>query len=320
MKTFHKACVIIFEIAIANLILFAIIGLIIGGDALSGKVEGSHYYLGNHGQFTETNYFIFWYSKVHAYSLLVTHPLALAAGLLYWVTGGASFRPKSLAVDNHATNNILAISKSLLWKTADLIGGIFWIILDSWRKPDYELFVRLSKQECIQELQFATDNPPTIYNLEKPLWGYFSGTHFYLQKWSYNPLLRDGGASIRPILSGKFSSTPEGTYIRLWNRFTTFTTLFFTVWFGTVLSGLSFYFFLSNQLQTKLDSTLITLTLIVALIFYITMLFISIQIGSFFGKVNNFGIIEFVKNVLDHHHISSRLTGFRLARKMQGKV
>ncbi|MBI3151601.1 MAG: hypothetical protein HYZ21_05685 [Chloroflexi bacterium] len=323
MKTFHELCRGVALIALINFFLFVIIALTIGGDAVNGSIENGHYYLNGHGKLIEVNYFIFMYSKIHTYSLFVTFPLALLASFLYWITGGEMYRPKSQAVTNSPTTNIVATIKSLLWKIADLFAGVFWVILDSWRKPDYELFVRQSQQECIEKLHFATDDVPTLYNLEKPLWGYFSGTHFYIQKWSYNPLLRDGGASIRPILSGKFSSTPQGTYIRLWHRFTTFLVLFLTIWFGTVLSMLTLHFIsttiYSSQPQVDLDSALARLALIIAPIFYISTFFISILIGSFVGKVNNFDIIEFVKEVLDHHHTSSQLMGFRLLRKLQGK-
>jgi len=322
MKTFHKACQIIFQIAIINFLLFVFIAIMIGGDAVNGHAENGHYYLANHGQLTEVNYFVFMYSKLHAYSIFITHPLAMLAGFLYWITGGGSVRPKSLAAYPHSKSSLLSIIKSFLWKVADLIEGVFWIILDSWRKPDYELFVRLSKEECIRELQAGTDNEPTLYKLNKPLWGYFSGNHFYLQKWNYNPYFRDGG--VRPVLAGKFSSTPQGTYIRLWHRFTTIGIFFLTTWFGTALSLLSLYLISTNihssQQYAYLDSRLPMLALIIAPILYISTFFISIQIGSIFGKSSNFDIIEFVKDLLDHHHTSSQLAGFRLSRKMQGKV
>jgi len=321
MKTFHKVCRVIATVAIINFLLFVFIALLIGGDAVNGHAENGHYYLANHGELTEVNYFVFMYSKIHTYSLLVTHPLAMIAGILYWITGGESVRPKSQAKPLHSTYNFFSIVKSFFWKVTDGITGIFWIILDSWRKPDYEFFVRLSREECIQALHDGTEDEPTLYQLKKPLWGYFSGNHFSLQKWSYIPFFRDGG--VRPILSGKFSSTPQGTYVRLWHRFTACGIFFLTTWFGTVLSLLSLYIIAtqmySTQPQTYIDSRLTTLAFIIAPVFYISTLFISIQVGSFFGKANNFDLVKFVKNVLDNHHASSPLAGFRLSRKMQGK-
>ena len=317
MKIFHRVCEIIFQIAIINFILFVIIALIIGGDAVNGKAEGGQYYLANHGQLTEVNYFVFMYSKLHVYSIFITHPLAMLAGFLYWITGGGSIRPKSQAVTvSQSTNNIFAASfhsiKSLLWNVADLLEEISWILLDSWRKPDCELFVRFSKQECIKNLQSATDDDPSIYNLKKPILGYFSGNHFYLQKWSYNPFVRDGG--VRPVLSGKFSFTSQGTYIRMWHRFTTIGIFFLTTWFGTALSLLFSLLVVpivrAYYVQTSLDSVITFSAFIILPLFYIGIMLISIWIGSSIGGAWNHDIIEFVKNALDYGQISSQPQGF----------
>jgi hypothetical protein len=317
MKTFHKACEIIFQIAIANFLLFVVIALIIGGDAVAGKIVDGHYYLSNHGQLTEVNFLIFWYSKIHVYSVLVTHPLAMIASFLYWITGGGSARPKSQAMAiQQPTNNIFSNAvnniKSLSWNMADFLEEIFWIILDSWRKPDFELFVRFSKQDCIKELQTASDGDSSIYNLKKPILGFFSGNHFYLQKWSYNPWVRDGG--VRPVLSGKFSSTSQGTYIRIWHRFTTIGIFFLTTWFGTVLSLLFSFlivpFLRIHYAQENFDSVFRIATLILLLLFYIGTMLASIWIGSVLGNAKNNDIIEFVKDVLDYGQSINQIQGF----------
>jgi hypothetical protein len=257
------------------------------------------------------------YSKIHVYSVFISFPLAIIVGILYWITGGEINRPKSQAKPLRPTDSFFSVVRSSFWKIVDVIAGILWIVLDSWRKPDYEFFIRLSREECIGALQNATDDEPTVYELKKPLWGYFSGNHFSLQKWSYTPFFRDGG--VRPIISGKFSFTSQGTYVRLWHRFTVCGIFFLTAWFGTALSVLSF-FVASTQPQILTDAKLITLAYIIVPVFYISMLFISIQVGSFFGKVNNRDIVKFIKDVLDNHRASSQLAGFRLYRKMQGKV
>lgn len=317
MNTFHKACRVVFTIAIINFLLFVFIAILIGGDAVNGHAENGRYYLANHGELTEVNYLVFMYSKIHVYSVFVTHPLAMIAGFLYWITGGGSNRPRSQTKPLRSTDTFFSIVSSFYWKVADAIEGIFWVVLDSWRKPDHEFFVRLSREECIQALQNGADDEPTVYQLKKPLWGYFSGNHFSLQKWSYTPFFRDGG--VRPILLGKFSSTPQGTYIRLWHRFTTCGIFFLTAWFGTALSFLSFYI-ISTQSHTFMDASFTTLAYIIPPIFYLSMLFISIQVGSFFGKVNNFDIVKFVKDVLANYRTFGQSVGFRLSQKMQDRV
>jgi len=62
-----------------NFISFLAIDFLIGGDAPNGKSENGHYYLNNHGTYTEVSHTIFTYSAVHAYSALIGLVLAFAA-------------------------------------------------------------------------------------------------------------------------------------------------------------------------------------------------------------------------------------------------
>jgi hypothetical protein len=87
-RRIHEACKIIGSIGIINFALFFVIALLIGGDALNGKVEAGHYYLGNHGKYTEVSFIVYAYSTFHTVSLFFTHPLAMIAGLIYFITGG----------------------------------------------------------------------------------------------------------------------------------------------------------------------------------------------------------------------------------------
>ncbi|HTN41116.1 MAG TPA: hypothetical protein VLZ84_08195 [Asticcacaulis sp.] len=66
-------------IGFVNFVAFVGISLLIGGDALNGHVTDGHYYLANHGQLTEVDQDLYNYSRWHALSLLVTHPLAIIA-------------------------------------------------------------------------------------------------------------------------------------------------------------------------------------------------------------------------------------------------
>jgi len=70
-------------IGLVNFGAFWIVGVCIGGDAVNGYVEGGRYFLASHGRFTEVTRSVFLYSKVHCYSVWVTHLLA-AAG--WWVS------------------------------------------------------------------------------------------------------------------------------------------------------------------------------------------------------------------------------------------
>ena len=64
-----------------NFGVFAVIALLIGGDALNGTVRDGHYYLEQLGAYTEVSKSLFVYSAVHALSVFLTIPIAAYIGL-----------------------------------------------------------------------------------------------------------------------------------------------------------------------------------------------------------------------------------------------
>lgn len=58
---------------ILNFIIFLATAMYLGGDALNGKIENGHYFLGSHGIYTEVSYNVFVYSKIHTIIFLITH-------------------------------------------------------------------------------------------------------------------------------------------------------------------------------------------------------------------------------------------------------
>jgi len=58
-----------------NFLVFMLVALYLGGDALGGKEEHGRYFLESHGHFTEVSEDVFRYSKVHARSVELTAPL-----------------------------------------------------------------------------------------------------------------------------------------------------------------------------------------------------------------------------------------------------
>ena len=73
-----------------NFGVFAGIAIWLGGDALNGKIEGGHYYLGEHGHFTEVSRQVFTYSRNHAQFMILTHILAF--GVILWAKVGEMVR------------------------------------------------------------------------------------------------------------------------------------------------------------------------------------------------------------------------------------
>jgi hypothetical protein len=70
----------LFFVAIVNFTVFWVVGVWVGGDAISGKVQGGHYYVSSHGRLTEVSPRIWQYSRIHAMSVWITHPLGILGG------------------------------------------------------------------------------------------------------------------------------------------------------------------------------------------------------------------------------------------------
>jgi hypothetical protein len=74
---------ILWIIAVLNFAAFMVVALINGGDAVNGKEEGGKYFLVNHGNYTEVSKAFFQYSRIHVYSLWITHPAAILGAFWY---------------------------------------------------------------------------------------------------------------------------------------------------------------------------------------------------------------------------------------------
>ena len=63
-------------VCLTNFAVFFTAALVLGGDAINGKAEGGRYFLANHGKLTEVSREVYDYSRYHAISLFITHPIA----------------------------------------------------------------------------------------------------------------------------------------------------------------------------------------------------------------------------------------------------
>ncbi|HSI13831.1 MAG TPA: hypothetical protein VK961_17430 [Chthoniobacter sp.] len=79
-----KWSLIVFVVAVVNFVAFLIGAAKLGGDAVNGKIQDGRYYVADHGKLTEVSHAAFNYSRIHCYSIFVTHPLALFFGLMYF--------------------------------------------------------------------------------------------------------------------------------------------------------------------------------------------------------------------------------------------
>jgi hypothetical protein len=80
----------LFALGFVNFLVFFAVAVSIGGDAANGFRSDGHYFLANHGKLTEVSESVWLYSRAHAYSVMITHPLAIFAGFMWNRTKGAS--------------------------------------------------------------------------------------------------------------------------------------------------------------------------------------------------------------------------------------
>ncbi len=81
-KNWQILCKIVFVLAFVNFAGFWLGAVYLGGDALNGGIRNGRYFLMSHGTYREVSESVFNYSKWHARSIWVTHPMAFAAGAL----------------------------------------------------------------------------------------------------------------------------------------------------------------------------------------------------------------------------------------------
>ncbi len=79
-----KLAALLFPIGILNFLVFFCIAAANGGDAVNGKIVDGKYFLGNHGQFTETSKAFYTYSLWHVSSLFLTVPLTFLGGFIIY--------------------------------------------------------------------------------------------------------------------------------------------------------------------------------------------------------------------------------------------
>lgn len=297
-RTIHEVCRIIFAVAILNFLLFFLISLFIGGDAFTGKIEDGHYYVGNHGHYTEVSYFVFACSKLHASSVCITHPLAMVASLVYWITGGrrGPWKAVTSTAQQSPSNpalGVLHVVRSSLWKAVDFAEGIFWRLFDSWRKPDIEFFTRLSKKECIATLSQALERYSPFHHTDQPISGSLVGLHFYLYKV---PLYTKGWPFL--MLFGKLSPTPQGTYVRAWHRFHAFG-IWPLVLFVSVLPIIGTQLLGRGILSSRLGFDPIVILCAIVPLFAIVFLALSIWVSSRVGSKTNADLAKFLEYALE---------------------
>jgi hypothetical protein len=78
-----RLCLIIAAAGMVNLMVFFVVALLIGGDAVNGHQTDGHYFLANHGRYTEVSRPVFLYSRAHVYTIFCTWPFVMISLFLY---------------------------------------------------------------------------------------------------------------------------------------------------------------------------------------------------------------------------------------------
>ncbi len=94
MTTLEYAYAIFSGLTVLNFLVFVLLTLYLGGDAVNGTVENGHYYLWGYNAYngkkgyTEVSARVFQYSKWHVYTTLIMWAIMLAGVFLLKLTAG----------------------------------------------------------------------------------------------------------------------------------------------------------------------------------------------------------------------------------------
>ena len=293
-----QICQVVMVIGFANMILFMIIAAFIGGDAFSTQAEGGRYYLSTREEPLEVSIYTFFYSKLHARSLCITHPLMMIAGLIY--AGGQCWRRNTAYFANlpqQPATGIWSVIKNALknihWGILDWHLNLGWLLFDTWRKPSLEFFTKTASPECVRLLNHIINEDPPVYGLEADCFGYFSTSYFQIYRGVFDNRLK-------PLfITGKLISTPHGTYVRLWHRLNVWVIVFVIIWFIIITTA--------AQPDQALNSLIYILTLskiVLAMIGLMTILLIPLSIiglmyiGTWFGQWKYHKILDVIYQTL----------------------
>ena len=276
---------LIVYLGVLNFVLFMVFTFLIGGNALFGKVEAGQYYLGDHDYYFEVIYPVYLLSWAQGILVIISVPIMLIALVL---SGGADYGDH-----DDTTNYVANLGKVFGWTE-----GIFSRLFDSWRKPDLECFTRFTATECIQELLTAprwlmrdTLNKKAL-NL---IWG---GQLF---EASLSSFWNGRGAPL--VLHGRFYSTPHGTYLKAWYRWSGTNLLFLSIFamFGLQFVVLGFEWLTVRVLGASQAVTVQFFSPIWPIwsrLSFAIGLLLLIALSSWWGRHRRRELAHFVKDVL----------------------
>ena len=76
-------CDFVMAVAFLNCTAFILVAVCLGGDAVNGGASGDHYFLAAHGHQVEVSHGVWIYSRIHAFSAMISAPLFIAAAFIH---------------------------------------------------------------------------------------------------------------------------------------------------------------------------------------------------------------------------------------------
>jgi len=232
--------------------------------------------------------------KWESHFMLPVQAIVLSSILVTFLSELATATPRANLTLTNLSGSPKAwlLVQKIFWKITDIVHGFFWLLFDSWRKPNIELFVRLSQPECIIHLYQASQQQVAEIKNE-PITGLISGTHFTFYKWSPPPPFKI--ASIPGfILTGVLKTTLKGTYVRAWQRTSNYWVCF-GIFIPTVISG---FIYAIISISLHIDTSTLFFWGVVAPPVMISVAILIVKISSTIRTESEQDLSAFLKTAL----------------------
>ena len=106
LKTAKGICLSVILLAFLNFWAFMLITTWMGGSAGNGKIEDGHYFLGEHGHYSEVSQTLFQRMRLYEYAMFTTHGLGMLAGVLVFLVLPRFLQPAGTAGDERNVTEI----------------------------------------------------------------------------------------------------------------------------------------------------------------------------------------------------------------------
>jgi hypothetical protein len=273
-RNFHGLFQIATRVLFFNILLLFVFGMVLGGSP--GKVENGQYYLVDHGTETKVSYAVYLFVEVHTASVLTCGAIYILAAFMGILTGSFHHKPKSF---NFVSNSQNIFIRNILVIIEFFVEALI-LVLDVWRKPCSEFFIRQNYQDAMAKLAGTSDKDQSEYL------GFFINKSFLIMKWT-----EFSSKEIKSVLTGRLIQTAKGTYVKIWFRMEALAILFFSL-FLSVFAVAAFFLFIHGVVSEEVGDNLYRFAFFV---FYMLFVALLSKISSSWNIEKRTEMISFVK-------------------------